>query len=863
MKSAPPNHAVPSPLNPPPPRLLIRLAAATLGAALPAYLAAQINPPPSGNDQPPRREMIVLPTFQVSTSQDVGYRAGNSVSATRIDTPIKDLPFTISAFTDQFITDTGALDLQDILRFAPGVTSGDKSFVAGNNRFSIRGFDGDVPPQRNGFTGNRNVDSANVERVEVIKGPASLLYGQIIPGGTINYITKRPQPQAFTSLKVSAGNESDYRTVLDVNRPLGARIGTRVVAAYNQDAQWADSGSTRSTLFAPSLSFRLAPKLSLILDYEKLSRRETPPLGMMPNVQIAGFSGAPKASTFAKVSDLAYQQGLYDAGAINRGFLGAIPIASTFNYQGDHDYKRADYENFDAELNLQIGDHWLARANYSWNSRHTAYKLTGLAQWDVTPTNAYKTASVSYVDYLREYLADPLGTLRDPAKTASVLLARRKRIQYSQDYFNTYQVDLTGKYDLGGVELSPLFGAYGQYGNTGGGYTLSSSSGYGSYSDTNNALPFTPWNYFDPSTWDKSPDYVEADLPLSGSAPSPTYTKEEAYYGVLTAAMFNKRLVAVGGARHDRFRSGGVAGYSYSAAKTTPQFGVGVHVTRDSLLFANYSKSFLIDGTSLTVANPNYNPNLNLNSKTNPQTVKELASPTTGLGYEVGLKTDFREGRISSTVSLFHLERADRIVTVRQPVVGLSSTGVPTTTEVTFSKQGTVDQSEGAEFELTYSPLDNWQVYATYATMDIKTTKITAPPPRAASDAKVAGDYASYLKGYNDAIAMLEGAVPEGSAERLASLWTRYTFKDGAAKGLWIAGGGNYTSPKAQRTANPDLFLDAYYLLDAAVGYDWKHGGQSWGVALNIKNITDEVYYPANQSRGRPRQFILSVNTRF
>ena len=58
-----------------------------------------------------------------------------------------------------------------------------------NNRFSIRGFDGDVTPQRNGFVGNRYVDAGNFQRVEVVNGPASLLYGQITPGGTVNYIT--------------------------------------------------------------------------------------------------------------------------------------------------------------------------------------------------------------------------------------------------------------------------------------------------------------------------------------------------------------------------------------------------------------------------------------------------------------------------------------------------------------------------------------------------------------------------------------------------------------------------------------------------------------------------------------------------
>lgn len=808
-------------------------------------------------------EIVKLPTFNVSTDKDVGYRAGNSVSATRIDTPIKDLPFTINAFTEQFINDIGALDLQDVLRYAPGVTSGDKSFVAGNNRFSIRGFDSDTPPQRNGFTGSRNTDTANVERVEVIKGPASLLYGQIMPGGTVNYITKRPKPKQFIGITQSVGNEGDFRTILDINTPVGSRIGTRVIASYNQDPEWAETGSTKTTLIAPSVSIQLAKHLSLIVDYEKLKREEHPPLGMMPNVQIAAFSAAPAAATFVNLAARSYQQGLYDAGSINEGFLGALPIASTFNYQGDHDYKNSEYENFNVELNAQLGDHWLARANYSWNDRTTLYKLTGLAQWDVTPTAAYRTATTSYFDYLKEYLANPAAVLNDPTKTTSVLLNRRKRIQTSADSYNTYQMDLSGKYELAGIKLSPLFGAYRQTAHTGQGYTLSSSSGYGSYSDTNGALPFTPWNYFDQSTWNRTTDYDEFSLPVS-SAAGITISREDAYYGILTATLFQDRLIAVGGARYDRFQSGGLSGFSYDTNKTTPQFGLGFHATKDSLLFANYSKSFLVDGVTLTVENPNYDPTINLNATTNPNFIRTPATPTTGLGYEIGLKTDFLSGRISSTLTLFHLERADRIVTVRQPIVGLGTSGTtPITTEVTFSKQGTVDQSEGAEFELTYSPLDNWQIYTTYTGMNIKTTKITVPTPRLATDPKVSGDYASYLKGYNDAIALLLGAVPEGSAEQLASLWTRYTFKEGKLKGLWLGGGGNYTAPKAQRTANPTLFFSSYYLFDAAIGYDWKTTGQSWHAALNFKNLTNEVYYPANQARGKPRQVILTVGTKF
>src|SRR3954468_3246179 len=76
-------------------------------------------------------EVVRLSEFQVSTSADKGYRAGNSVSATRIDTPIKDLPFSITAFTQQVSAEIVARDLFDLVQYAPGVTSSGREFNAG------------------------------------------------------------------------------------------------------------------------------------------------------------------------------------------------------------------------------------------------------------------------------------------------------------------------------------------------------------------------------------------------------------------------------------------------------------------------------------------------------------------------------------------------------------------------------------------------------------------------------------------------------------------------------------------------------------------------------------------------------------
>ncbi|HET7538133.1 MAG TPA: TonB-dependent receptor, partial [Candidatus Didemnitutus sp.] len=591
-----------------------------------------------------------LPNFTVSTSQDKGYRAGNSVTATRIDTPIKDLPFTISAFTDQFINDIGARELPDIVTFAPGVTSGAKEFVAGNTRFSIRGFDGDTQPQRNGFIGNRYVDTANIARVEIVKGPASLLYGQITPGGTVNYITKRPTDKAATSIRAEVGSDAFYRGELDTNLPLNSRVETRFVAAYEHAMEWAETGAGDSWVIAPSATFKLTPTASLILDYEWAHRNEEPLVGMMPNTQITALTGAPSAANFPNLAARSRQQVLFDVGNLNLGFLASPPIYRDFNYQNNGDYRHSDFDSFNAELDFQIGSHWTARANYNYNKYKISHKNTGLAQWDVLPTAAYRSATLSLFDYLNAYLHDPAGTLADPTKTSTVTLSRRKRLQQSFANSDAFQAEAAGKYDFETFKLRPLVGA-----------CLLDTEG-GSFTKTAATAQFFPaWNYFNPSSWDRTGQFDENTLPLD-SGYNITKSKDTAYYGLLNADFFHDSLTAIVGARYNKTHSdtynmnaGGTLSNTYETTKTTPQYGLGYHLTHDSLVYANYSESFLVEARTLTRPNPNYNPNANLDPVNNPNSIIAPAVPTTGKGYEAGFKTDFLSGRVSSTIALFHL----------------------------------------------------------------------------------------------------------------------------------------------------------------------------------------------------------------
>ncbi|WP_164975970.1 TonB-dependent siderophore receptor [Oleiharenicola lentus] len=844
------------------------LAALTVGLAAsvaPAQTASTADTPAPADDK-----VVVLDTFQVTTTRDRGYLAGNSVSATRIDTPIKDLPFSISAFTEQFIEDIGALELLDVVNFAPGVTSGAKEFTQGNNRYSIRGFDGDVTPQRNGFVGNRYVDSGNIARVEVVKGPASLLYGQITPGGTVNYITKRATDRNFVKIKTQVGTDDFFRTDLDVNRTFAdGKVSARFIGAYENLLAWADPSGGDAHLLAGSIVIKPVDAVSLTIDLESYTKNQTPLIGMKPNLQVAGFNSA-TAANYPVLTDRARAQAYIDAGNLNLGFLGFAPLPADFNYPSNNDYRISWFDSANAELNVRLGDNWRARANVGWSKFRISNKLTGLAEFTVTPAAGYlATAGKNRFTFRDELAADPRAVLTDPSKTASALLTRRKRLEQSMGDSRAYQAEVTGLIEAGSVKFRPLFGAY--LNKIGSGSfrreTATTPPSTTPNSATTGLQHFQPWNYNDPSTWDRTSDYDLALIPNINSF-NDAEGEESAYYALLNTSLLEDRLILVGGARYNKTWTVNtnylrtvvpplgdpVVGDKFEASETTPQFGAGFKVRRDLLLFASYSESFFIEDRSLTAWNPAYNPALPTSS-TNAVTVTTPAKPTTGSGYEFGLKTDFLEGRVSSTLSWFHLERKDRVLRFRQTA--------PDGSFPTLTSQGTVDQSEGFEFEVTWSPRNNWQIFATLSLMDIKTIKAEFAANPVYSGSTDAAAQAAYLAAYNEAKGLILNAVPEGSAETLATLWTRYTFTDGPLKNVWLGGGFVHTGDKAQRTANPTLFLEADTIFDATIGYDWKAAGASWSATLAWKNIADTEYFNANQSRGNPGRVMLSLSSKF
>jgi iron complex outermembrane receptor protein len=768
-----------------------------------AAMAARAQTPAAADD-----DVVKLSEFQVSTSADKGYRAGNSVSATRIDTPIKDLPFAISAFTQQFISDVGARDLFDVVQYAPSVTSSGREFNGGNAVYTIRGFD--QAPQHNGFVGEAYVDTVSVERVEVVKGPSSVLYGQVAPGGTVNYITKRPGTKASTSINAQVGTQEFWRTSIDLNQPLvGKSLLFRFNGAFENGFQYATPGEQKTTVLAPVVTWRISDRVALTVDYQWFSRRETPPFAhFKPNIEIVAL---PPASGLLSATGVLVKPDNSDP-----GFLGYYPLPRDFNYVSNNDSRFSDFESVNAELTVKMTDHWSARANFNWNKRRVAQKLTGLGAVSITvPASYYPTGAtlpISAANYLiaaQAYANDLLNNPSLALNAPQAQLGRRKRLQEDFGYGKTSQVEFAGNYDLGGTKLKPLAGAY-----------YAEATGYSRQRQSATAQFFPVWDMKNPSTWDYTTDFDPVTLPFSTNNRS--VTRNQAGYAVLNASMLGDRLSAVAGVRYnessgstDNFLAPASSLAKVSSHKTTPQIGLGWKATNDVMLYASYSQSYVLNAAALTLQNVPIGP----------------AKPTTSEGYEVGVKTDFFGGRVSSTVAVYQIDQSDRILRFNS----FTSTGVT----VTNSLQGTLDRSQGIEAEVTWSPLDNWQVYVSGAMNDVRVKKVPVGEE------------------------VFLGSHPEATVKALANLWTRYTFNNGPVKGLWVGAGFNYTGKKAQRVNNPKLFLPGETLWNSAVGYDWTWQGYPTTATINWQNMTNEEYFPANQQRGLPGRAVFSLTTKF
>lgn len=247
----------------------VSLAAAVLsGSLLPAGpLTAQAVKPSFSAAAKPTDETVLLPEFSVQEDSQTGYAASSTLSATKIAMDLKDIPLSLDIVTEQQFRDFGKTDLYEIVGMTAGATAqrGDGDGVS----YSIRGVV-TFFSARNGVTGLRTFDSANVARVEIINGPASVLYGQIDPGGVVNTITKQPSLKFAADAKVDFGSWNYYRGQVGVTGAVNKAktLSFRIDTSYLHRDGYRDYEWQQTRMIAPVLKWQPFAKTTLMAEAE-------------------------------------------------------------------------------------------------------------------------------------------------------------------------------------------------------------------------------------------------------------------------------------------------------------------------------------------------------------------------------------------------------------------------------------------------------------------------------------------------------------------------------------------------------------------------------------------------------------------
>ncbi|MBY0422088.1 MAG: TonB-dependent siderophore receptor, partial [Parvularculaceae bacterium] len=189
-------------------------------------------------------------------------------SATKTDTPLVDIPQTVSVITKDLMDDQAMRSLADVVRYAPGVVMGqgeghrDQITIRGSNStadFFVDGVRDDIQYYRGLY---------NLERVEVLKGPNALIFGRGGGGGVVNRVLKRPRKDDFAAAAFAADTFGAWRTEADANATLGQDAAARLNAVYEKGRSHRDAFELERVAVNPTVRINAGPSTRFDLSYE-------------------------------------------------------------------------------------------------------------------------------------------------------------------------------------------------------------------------------------------------------------------------------------------------------------------------------------------------------------------------------------------------------------------------------------------------------------------------------------------------------------------------------------------------------------------------------------------------------------------
>lgn len=284
---------------------------------------------------------IIITGNATSTGPVEGYQATVSAAGTKTDTPIIETPQSISVITADQMSNQRVTSLADTLSYSPGVAAQSGSFSRLVDDFMIRGFNaanGNTGSLRDGMKLQSNVydggqEPYGLERVEVLRGASSTLYGQLAPGGVVNAVSKRPVDTSLHEVNVEYGSYNRKQVSADFGGPLSEDgvLSYRLTGLVRKADNWMGNTPDDKVYIAPALKWQPEEGTSLTLlgSYQHVDTRFSPPY-LLSDVK----SGEISRNTYTGIDGFdRYVTKTYTAGAIfEHEFEDGLKLRSGLRY---------------------------------------------------------------------------------------------------------------------------------------------------------------------------------------------------------------------------------------------------------------------------------------------------------------------------------------------------------------------------------------------------------------------------------------------------------------------------------------------------------------------------------------------------
>lgn len=400
--------------------------------------------------QPGKTNVIpaIIINVNISSLQEVSVNANRtnkfkrkkSVDVAKLPLDNLENPQSYSTVGKELLQEQAIFSADNAIKNTPGITqlwTATSRAGDGGSYFALRGFSVQTT-MRNGLSGivTSNIDAANLEKLEVIKGPSGALYGSsmISYGGLINRVTKKPNEIAAGEIDFSTGSYNMNRVSVDYNTPLDTarKVLFRINSAYNNSNSFQDNGYNKSFVFDPSLVYKVNDRLTLSFDAEISHGIGTTPTFFFFNTTVADL-GVTRANQLS----LNYKR----------------------SYQSDDITSTSDNANFFAQADYKISDSWRSQTNisstYGSADGYQTYFYI-LPKNDSISRNVWGvTGNSSTLQIQQNFIGDfKIGSLRNRLVAGLDFLSESSNVKY---------IDPNGGSDL--FDVINTRGAIANYGN--------------------------------------------------------------------------------------------------------------------------------------------------------------------------------------------------------------------------------------------------------------------------------------------------------------------------------------------------------------------------------------------------------------